>query len=145
MIIVDIKLKSAISPKRSRSLGKVTITNDGTGTKHRGNYDVVVYDRAGRKYRHKRIEGWPRLRRSTWDLLREIFRKDNDRSELERTIVGALKDCRNAHGTKVTDAWISSAAKRVVGQLKALWKRTSHEASTAVRRRRATDRRRKAG
>lgn len=41
----------------------------------------------------------------------------NDRPQTERLIVGALRDCIHAHGP-ITEAWLGSAAKRVIGALK---------------------------
>lgn len=53
------------------SLGAVTISNDGTGTSSRGNYDVKMYSRGKkpRVIRRARIEHWPRNAKTAMDLV----------------------------------------------------------------------------
>jgi len=72
MIVVAAKLFSSRGRHEDENLGKLTITNDGTGTRTRGNYDIVLYSRGGkssRKVREARIEDWPRNSKTAWDLV----------------------------------------------------------------------------
>lgn len=47
---------------------------------------------------------------------REAVRKDLDRQDLERAVLGALRDAINAHGP-ITAQTLTSATKRIVGQV----------------------------
>lgn len=70
MIVADVELKSAISRDRDANLCRVVITNDGTGTATRGNYDVRLYARNhGRLIRTARVENWPRNAQPAWRLM----------------------------------------------------------------------------
>jgi hypothetical protein len=69
MIVVTVELKSAISRTRDRTLGQVTIANDGTGTATRGNYLAVATGRGGRTLATARVEGFPRRSRHALRLL----------------------------------------------------------------------------
>jgi hypothetical protein len=70
MIVVDMKLNSAISRSRDCNLCRVEIVNDGTGTQQRANYDVLLFARNnGRLIRTRRVENWPRKSRPAWRLL----------------------------------------------------------------------------
>jgi hypothetical protein len=53
MIIVTIELKSARGPEHDRTLGKITIANDGTGTEEVGNYRYEL-KHAGKFYGKKK-------------------------------------------------------------------------------------------
>lgn len=54
---------------RVSTLAEVTITNDGTGTPSRGNYDVRAKSRTGKTIRMARIEHWPRKSKPPLALL----------------------------------------------------------------------------
>lgn len=70
MIIVQAALLSGIDSSMS-SLGRLEITNDGTGTASKGNYIVVLYSRGanGRKIRTAKIKNWPRNAKTAWALV----------------------------------------------------------------------------
>jgi hypothetical protein len=69
MIIIPMVLVSAVNGNKT-SLGSITITNDGTGGKNSGNYDVVQLDKTGKRtVRKGRVERWPRHYRSPVQLL----------------------------------------------------------------------------
>jgi hypothetical protein len=69
MILVTIDLISAISGQRS-TLGKVRISNDGTGPREIGNYDVQLLRKGSdRPWRTGRVTGFRRLSRGPYDLL----------------------------------------------------------------------------
>lgn len=69
MIRVSVDLDSFGLGVKVHSLGKVTITNDGTGTPMRGNYIVRAYSKKGRLIRQGRIENWRRKSKSPLALL----------------------------------------------------------------------------
>ena len=73
MIEVRIDLNQFGLGINRRGLGIMGISNDGTGTPSRGNYDVVIQDDRGRKYRRGRIENWARQSRPVWQLVKEAF------------------------------------------------------------------------
>ena len=52
MILIEVKLVSAVDSKRSRLLGKAFIANDGTGTSSKGNY-IGIFKRVpgGKEYK----------------------------------------------------------------------------------------------
>lgn len=70
MIIVKIELHSAVTGQVTE-LGRLHITNDGTGTRERGNYDVERFTKSGgrRVLSRGRVENHPRLRMSVFALL----------------------------------------------------------------------------
>jgi hypothetical protein len=71
MIIIEAKLVSAISRDRDRQLVRLEISNDGTGGKSIGNYDVrCVVPNNGRT---GRIVGYPREKISVGHLIRQAF------------------------------------------------------------------------
>lgn len=70
MIIVKVELHSAITGKVTE-LGRLRITNDGTGSAERGNYDVAPFGKGGRSIlRMARVENYPRLSYSVFRLIR---------------------------------------------------------------------------
>lgn len=73
MIVVSVDLKSAIHSSRDRPLGRLDVANVG-GTNTRGDYEVRVYDRAGRFVRKTEIKNWPRLQKSALRLIAKAFR-----------------------------------------------------------------------
>ncbi len=54
---------------RLSSLAEVTITNDGTGSPSRGNYDVRAIGKNGRVIRKGRIENWAKQTKPPLALL----------------------------------------------------------------------------
>lgn len=56
-------------------LGTAIISNDGTGTPQRGNYNVRLSPRGNPKrvWRRGRVLRFPRKRRSAWHLLEEAL------------------------------------------------------------------------
>jgi len=72
MIIIPIMLLSARTGTTS-SLGRITIANDGTGTKSRGNYKYRIRGKDDRAIAEGRIEGFPRTRRLAVDLLARVL------------------------------------------------------------------------
>jgi len=69
MIRVSMKLDSHGLGVRVSTLAEVTITNDGTGTPTRGNYNVVAIGKKGRVIRRARVEHWPRKTKPPLALL----------------------------------------------------------------------------
>lgn len=71
MINVDLEMwPGGVNGPCNYSLGRITIANDGTHTDgKKGNYDVVVYAKNGRKIRAGKVKDWPRLARSRMELL----------------------------------------------------------------------------
>jgi hypothetical protein len=68
MIRITIELCSAITGKTT-TLATGTISNDCTGTKTRGNYNVHLCDKAGRPWKEGKVHGFARKQLLAWDLL----------------------------------------------------------------------------
>ena len=80
MIVVRVELWPLGNKERSRHLGTAVIANDGTGTRDRGNYHVLL-GKFGEQdperllrvksaaWRRGRVEGFPRIVQGPWDLL----------------------------------------------------------------------------
>lgn len=69
MIVVKIELHSAISGKVSE-LGRMHISNDGTGSRTRGNYTIkTLRKKTGSLLRSAKVNGHPRLSQPVWVLL----------------------------------------------------------------------------
>jgi len=56
-----------------RKVGIMTIVNDGTGTKKRGNYNYSM-STGGRTWRKGRVENFPKLSGSVWNLIYRVLR-----------------------------------------------------------------------
>jgi hypothetical protein len=69
VILVKIELHSAVT-HRVTELGRVKISNDGTGHENCGNYNVELIDKNGRTFARKRVTRFPRRTKSIWALLR---------------------------------------------------------------------------
>lgn len=70
MIVVEVKLKSAIHASRDRLLGTLTLCNDGTGSATLGNYDAEFFGGSGGKGKYGRIGRYPRQAVAIWNLVR---------------------------------------------------------------------------
>lgn len=70
MIVVEVKLVSAIDESRSRTLGKMMIANDGTGSKTKGNYNATVVGPNGGYGKGGRVLNYPREAVAIWNLIR---------------------------------------------------------------------------
>lgn len=71
MIIVTVELKSAIADSRSKVLGRLIICNDGTAVSNaRGNYTAEFFGSSGGAGKKGRVENYPRLAVSIWNLVR---------------------------------------------------------------------------
>lgn len=73
MLKVTIELLSAIT-HRTSTLGVMYLSNDGQGTRERGNYDVRVMRKGvtsplGKTTREGRVEDYPRLAYNVWRLI----------------------------------------------------------------------------
>lgn len=80
MIVTKMELVSAIDAERDDNLCTVVITNDGTGSSSRANYDVKLFARSnGRLVRTARVENWSRNAHPAWRLLAAAMK------ELEET------------------------------------------------------------
>lgn len=73
MLVIKVELWPRGFESAKRELARFTITNDGTGTKEIGNYNVRYKDREGR------IEGWKRLDRPVLDLVKKALTSLNKR------------------------------------------------------------------
>lgn len=69
MIKVIIELWPHGFESRAKVLGTAFISNDGTGTDKRGNYDVNLFGKTTRSFRHIRIRDFPRKSYTAWKLL----------------------------------------------------------------------------
>lgn len=77
MIRVTIELISANTGKTT-VLGRMNITNDGTGTKKRGNYNGMLWRHMGKGHsragRTGRVENFPRESYVVWRLIYRMLR-----------------------------------------------------------------------
>lgn len=55
MLVVNVQLKSAISPTRDKELARVLIANEGTGTATLGDYSCVSLRGRGKSQLDKRV------------------------------------------------------------------------------------------
>jgi hypothetical protein len=70
MIRITVELVSAVDPSRSRTLGTMTIANDGTGTREVGNYVGTLHaEYTGSSGRTGRVTNFNRRRQSTFSLI----------------------------------------------------------------------------
>ena len=69
MIRITMQLDSHGLGTRVSTIAEVTITNDGTGTATRGNYDVRAIGKNGQTVRVARIENWARKSKPPLALL----------------------------------------------------------------------------
>lgn len=69
MINIPIDLWPLGDDMKSRSLGRLTIANDGTGSRERGNYNVTIFGADGRSIRTGKVLDWPRLSRPVFELV----------------------------------------------------------------------------
>lgn len=78
MIVVRVDLVSAVTGRTS-PLGSMRISNDGTGTRTRGNYNGETlrkgHDplRLGGHVRSGRVEGYGRVAKPVWDLVADML------------------------------------------------------------------------
>jgi hypothetical protein len=76
MIRVEITLDAGGLGLRKARIGYVEIANDCTGSGARGNYDVRVFDRQGKRVvRTARVENWPRNAKTATALIAEAFKQ----------------------------------------------------------------------
>ena len=69
MINIPINLWPYGDDMREKSLGRIVIVNDGTGTVDRGNYYVRIFDGNNRMIREGRVIDWPRKSRPVFELV----------------------------------------------------------------------------
>ena len=70
MIKITAELISANGESRNQKLGTIIISNDGSGTPARGNYNAVISKRGkGGLWKKCTVSNFPRKQLNTWDLL----------------------------------------------------------------------------
>ncbi len=69
MIKVTVELWKKGNPNDIEVLGSAEITNDGSGSKGRGNYNYVLRRRGNRTWKRGHIAGFNRQMLSVWVLL----------------------------------------------------------------------------
>jgi len=74
MIVVKIELHSATT-KEISILGEILISNDGTGTEHQGNYNIVFYKKNNKIWRREKLFSFPRKRLNVFYLLQRALMK----------------------------------------------------------------------
>ena len=74
MIKVTIELHSA-NTKEISTLGEILISNDGTGTEHQGNYNIVFYKKDSKIWRREKLFSFPRKRLNVFYLLQRALMK----------------------------------------------------------------------
>jgi hypothetical protein len=73
MIDVRMNLDSFGLGVRVNQLVRIVISNDGTGTEHRGNYKYQIYGRDGRFLKEGAIRNWPRKSKVPIRLLQAVI------------------------------------------------------------------------
>lgn len=73
MIEVDLTLNVRGLGLTKKSLGRVTIANDSTGTETRGNYVAKIYGAKGKLLKTVRVENFARKSNSALKLLKLIL------------------------------------------------------------------------
>ena len=74
MIVVKIELHSA-NTKEISTLGEILISNDGTGTDHQGNYNIVFYKKDNKIWKREKLFSFPRKRLNVFYLLQRVLMK----------------------------------------------------------------------
>ena len=84
MIVVSVRLESAIHPSRSKELARMEICNDGGGDEARGSYDVRTLRGRDKEAldrrtvnRRGRVSNYPRLAIHVWHLVYEALKATN--------------------------------------------------------------------
>jgi hypothetical protein len=72
MIRITVELVSARTGLTTR-LATAVITNDGTGSTSRGNYDAIFSLRKIKTWRTSRVEKFPRKYKSVWILVQRLL------------------------------------------------------------------------
>ncbi len=74
MIVVKVELHSANTGKVTE-IGRMNISNDGTGSRTRGHYDVVMMRRktTNTVQRRGRVQDYPRLSYTVWELVKRAL------------------------------------------------------------------------
>ena len=77
MIVVKVELWPGGHEDRKRELGRMHLTNQGTGTRERGNYAVKLMRRGTVDVvqRTTDIENYPRQSYPVWELVRRALQK----------------------------------------------------------------------
>jgi len=77
MLEIQVKLVPHGRRDQEKSVGRVFIINDGTGTKTRGNYRVafgtILPDKRVRVWKQGEIKNHPRKAKSVWKLIKKAF------------------------------------------------------------------------
>lgn len=69
MLVIKIELWPWGIEAKARTLATGYIINDASGTATRGNYTIILKDKAGRTWKDGRVIGFARKRWLAWDLL----------------------------------------------------------------------------
>lgn len=79
--------------RQARPLGCMEITNDGTGSRYKGNYDVERKGRGGEVFQRGKVVGFLRTERSVWHLVRKalktVYRPNQTRGKTVRNMRSA--------------------------------------------------------
>ena len=75
MIKIVITMQPGGSPEGEYLLGVAFISNEGTGTKARGDYHAAIALKRPKIWKEIDIVNFPRGRRNVWYLLKEILNK----------------------------------------------------------------------
>lgn len=77
MLVIRVELWPHGREEDRELLGIATVSNDGTGDKHTGNYTVALSKwepHADQLWKSDYVKGFPRLKRGPWDLLYRALR-----------------------------------------------------------------------
>ena len=74
MIEVTVTLYPQGRRDQPRELGRAQISNDGSGTKSRGNYNAY-FTHEGKRWKESQVQGFHRQSRNAWYLLFECLKQ----------------------------------------------------------------------
>lgn len=73
MIRIDITMYPHGNSSRARAIGSMIITNNGTGTKSKGNYSYTMSTEKTKKYKTGEVKNFPRLKNNVWTLILRVL------------------------------------------------------------------------
>jgi len=77
MIVVSIDMWPGGDEEEKYPLGKVLIVNQANHHEHprKSNYVAQFFDKNGRSFKSKTLDSWPRLAKSIWMMMEEVFKR----------------------------------------------------------------------
>lgn len=75
MLKVKVELYPHGYVEGKQTLAELLIINDGTGTREKGNYNVIIHEKGTKKILKKgKVKGYKRLEKPVWDLVAKAIK-----------------------------------------------------------------------